>query len=197
LWKPSYPDWLNRDFETRLNLPERLERLNATAPHVHSRRPEAYQILTDHFWADLFESYDPGVTYFPIESRHPLFDLRLVNYLMALPTLPVCVNKRLMREAMRGLLPEQVLNRSKAPVAGDPILDRLRNCSSRLRGEFDPASRISEYVDLSRYANDEWAARLRSSLEIGSDLASLEMRPLSLNYWLKCQEPTLKQFRTD
>ncbi|HEY6402773.1 MAG TPA: hypothetical protein VI479_15255, partial [Blastocatellia bacterium] len=74
--------------------------------YIHPRRPEAYQILTSTFWTKLFESYDPEMTNFPIEIRHPLFDLRLLSYLMAMPTLPVCVDKRLMRVAMQGLLPD-------------------------------------------------------------------------------------------
>lgn len=182
-WTPLYPSWLNRDFEARLNLTERFERLNAEQPFVHPRRPEAYQILTSHYWSDLFESYDPGVTNFPIETRHPLFDVRLVNYLLSLPTLPVCVDKKLMRDATQGLLSDEVRNRRKTPLAGDPTPGMLRNAAPQLLHNFVPASDLYEYVDVAKYAGKDQITRLNSLGD--SDLASLEMRPLSLNYWLK------------
>ena len=184
-WKPAYPDWLNRDFEARLNLPERWTQLLAEQPHIHPRRPEAYRILTAPMWTKLFESYDPEVTNFPIESRHPLFDLRLLSYLMALPTLPVCVDKRLMRMAMQGLLPEQALRRPKAPLAADPIPDKLQSCAGRLWQGFTPAKALSKYVDLSEYVNRDFVVGSAQLRKLDSDLASLEMRPLSLNHWLE------------
>jgi asparagine synthase (glutamine-hydrolysing) len=184
-WKPPYPDWLNRDFEARLNLLERWNQLLAEQPHIHPRRPEAYRILMASVWTRLFESYDPEVTNFPIETRHPLFDLRLLSYLMALPTLPVCVDKRLMRMAMQGLLPEQTLRRPKAPLVADPTPYQLKNCARRLWKSFAPVKALSQFVDLPKYANRDFvvgSARLR---KLDSDLASMEIRPLSLNHWLK------------
>jgi asparagine synthase (glutamine-hydrolysing) len=187
-WKPSYPAWLNHDFEARLNLQERWNQLLAEQPHIHPRRPEAYQILTMPFWTKLFEAYDPGMTNFPVETRHPLFDLRLLSYLMALPTLPVCVDKRLMRVAMQGLLPEQTLRRAKAPLAADPTADQLQNCGRRLWQSFVPVKALSQYVDLPKYANRDSVVGSAHLRKLDSDLASLEMRPLSLNHWLKWQE---------
>lgn len=187
-WKPSYPDWLDRDFEARLNLPERWNQLLAEQPHIHPRRPEAYRILTAPMWTRLFEGYDPEVTNFPIETRHPLFDLRLLSYLMALPTLPVCVDKRLMRMAMKGLLPGQALRRPKAPLAADPIPDKLQNCGGKLLQGFNPVKALSKYVDLSGYVNRDLFVGSSDLGKLDSDLASLEMRPLSLNHWLKCLE---------
>jgi asparagine synthase (glutamine-hydrolysing) len=186
-WEPSYPAWLNRDFEARLNLPERWNQLLAERPHVHPRRPEAYRLLTASIWTKLFEGYDPEMTNFPIETRHPLFDLRLLSYLMALPTLPVCVNKRLMRVAMQGLLPEETLRRPKTPLAADPTPDQLKNCGRRLWQSFAPVKTLSQYVDLPKYANSEFVDGSAHPRKLDSDLASLEMRPLSLNHWLKWQ----------
>jgi asparagine synthase (glutamine-hydrolysing) len=184
-WKPPYPDWLNRDFEARLNLPERWNQLLAEQPHIHPRRPEAYRILTASVWTRLFESYDPEATNFPIETRHPLFDLRLLSYLMALPTLPVCVDKRLMRLAMQGLLPEQTLRRPKVPLVADPTPDQLKNCGRRLWQSFAPVKALSQYVDLPKYANRDFVVGSANIRRLDSDLASLEIRPLSLNHWLK------------
>ncbi|HEX5081931.1 MAG TPA: asparagine synthase-related protein [Blastocatellia bacterium] len=184
-WKPPYPDWLNRDFEARLSLPERWNQLLTEAPHIHPRRPEAYQFLTATFWTKMFENYDPEVSGVPIETRHPLFDLRLLRYTLALPTLPVCVDKRLMRLAMRGLLPERTLRRPKAPLAGDPTPDRLRDCAGRLWQSFVPVEALSQYVDLSKYANRDFGVASERPRKLDSELATLEMRPISLNRWLK------------
>src|SRR5262245_1516954 len=184
-WKPPYPDWLNRDFEARLNLPERWNQFLAEQPHIHPRRPEAYRILTSSVWTRLFESYDPEVTNFPIETRHPLFDLRLLSYLMAMPTLPVCVDKRLMRLAMQGLLPEETLRRPKAPLAADPTPDQLKICGRRLWQSFTPVKALSQYVDLPKYANRDFVVGSAHLRKLDSDTASLEIRPLSLNHWLK------------
>jgi asparagine synthase (glutamine-hydrolysing) len=158
-------------------LPERWEQLLAEQPHIHPRRPEAYQILTTLFWTQLFESYDPEVTNFPIETRHPLFDLRLLSYLMALPTLPVCVDKRLMRMAMRGMLPEQVLSRRKAPLTGDPLVEVMR------RNGFYTKNPLRLAPELAAYVRFDWIPRLTDTTQ-GADQLWANLRVLSLNYWL-------------
>jgi len=185
-WRSSYPDWLNPDFEARLDLPGRWEQLLAERPHIHPRRPEAYQILTTLFWTQLFESYDPEVTNFPVETRHPLFDLRLLSYLMALPTLPVCVDKRLMRVAMRGMLPEQVLSRRKAPLAGDPLVEVMRHNGFYLNGQFRLAPELAAYVQ------PDWIPRFTDTTQSADQLWA-NLRGLSLNHWL-CDLITDKTF---
>ncbi len=67
----------------------------------------------------------PGVTHCPVEVRHPFFDLRVVNYLLALPPFPLFFEKRLLREAVAGRLPERIRTRRKSPLAGDPLLAHL------------------------------------------------------------------------
>src|SRR5438045_3432734 len=65
-------------------------------------RPVAYEAMTDPMWAVLFDIYDPGVTRVPVEVRHPFFDVRLVNFLLALPALPWCSDKQLLRKTANG-----------------------------------------------------------------------------------------------
>ena len=104
-----YPPWLNQAFAARLNLPKRWTHLNQTIKVVHPVREEVCRILLDPFWAHLFENeWDPGATGLPVEFRHPLFDTRVVRYALALPPIPWCTDKMLLREAGRGLLPETV-----------------------------------------------------------------------------------------
>jgi asparagine synthase (glutamine-hydrolysing) len=89
-----------------------------------------------------------------IESRVPFLDHKLVEYAATLPDawkLQGWTTKRVLREAMKGLLPESILNRPKMgfpvpfarwtrgawnTVARDVLLDRR----SRERGVLDPAA---------------------------------------------------------
>jgi asparagine synthase (glutamine-hydrolysing) len=147
-WQPVYPAWLNQDFARRLHLRDRWERINKPPAPAHPVRPEAYQRISGPFWPYRFESQDPGLTTFPLEVRHPLFDTRLVGYLMALPPIPWCLHKELLRAATRGLLPETIRTRPKTPLAGDPLFERLRLQQRRLRERiFDPPGEMASFVD--------------------------------------------------
>ena len=70
----------------------------------------------------MFELENAGVTHCPVEVRHPFFDLRIVNYLLALPPFPLFFEKKLLREAVAGRLPEKIRTRRKSPLAGDPLV---------------------------------------------------------------------------
>jgi len=178
VWEPAYPSWLNPDFESRLNLKERWKRLYTEPPLIHPRRPEAYKLLTSLFWANLFEEYDPDYTRFPIETRHPLFDVRLVNYLLALPSLPWGVDKELMRVTMAGRLPEQTLRRRKAPLAGNPLLELLRRQDNIWPEELNLAPILSSYIRWESLSQTSNGGR-------DGDQLWIDLQPLSLNYWLQ------------
>ena len=57
--------------------------------------------------------YDPGVTLCPVVFRHPFFDVRLLTYLLGIPPIPWFLNKKILRDAMRGKTPEPVRRRPK------------------------------------------------------------------------------------
>ena len=79
--RAPYPRLLNRDLDQRLELSGRWDRLrNQPSPVVH-RRSKAYQDLQSPTGPANFEALDPGVTRFPIEQRHPYFDLRVATFL--------------------------------------------------------------------------------------------------------------------
>jgi len=90
----------------------------------HIRR-DAWEALAGSFWTFALEREDPGSTLVPVEPRFPFFDTRLVRYLLALPPIPYCIDKTLFRRAIRGMLPDRVRLRPKAPLAGDPLLIRF------------------------------------------------------------------------
>jgi asparagine synthase (glutamine-hydrolysing) len=177
---PYYPGWLNRDLEKHLGLRERWETLTRVSTSNAAVRPIAYEAIVDPMWPALFEGYDPGVTRVPVEVRHPFFDLKLVDFLLALPALPWCSDKQLLREAGRGILPDVVRLRRKSPLLADPLTVLLQQPESAWVDSFEGAFELSRYVERSLIPKvfrerDSWAAWIH-------------LRPLSLNFWLRSQE---------
>lgn len=179
--EPVYPTWLNRAFTTRLDLRARWEQMNEQPLSGHPIRPHAYRILTSPSWPSRFEGYDPGGTLFPVEARHPLVDLRLVNYLLSVPPVPWCVNKELLRVAMHGVLPASVRLRPKASVAGYPYLELLRQPDAQWVDNFDATPELTKYVD--RDAVPQVAG------EEDPNETWMNLHPLSLNFWLRNLTP--------
>jgi len=175
---PSYPLWLNPDFSAKLELPLRWEKFYSQKPLIHPIRPEAYQQLTSSAWPYLFESSDAGVTGKPVEVRYPFFDLRLVNYLLAIPPVPWCLHKELMRVAMQGILPESVRMRPKSPLAGDPIGLLLQQSGSHWMDRFDLTPVLTKYVK-----RDDLP--LVSGIKQDLNEVWINLRLLNLNYWLQ------------
>jgi asparagine synthase (glutamine-hydrolysing) len=167
-----FPPWLNPDLVRELGLAERWQRF-AEPKEVPGpmERPEAYQVLTDPGWARIFESYDAGVTGIPVDVRHPLFDLRLVNYCMGIPPIPWCVDKTLARVAMRNRLPEAVRMRPKS-FAADAVAVRL--AASPWIDRWRAAADLSRFVDRSRVP-------ILAEAGAGWDP---HHRPFALNQWL-------------
>ena len=74
----------------------------------------------------MFEQENAGASQFPVETRYPFLDLRIVNYLLALPPFPWFFQKMLLREAMTGRIPETVRMRPKTPVQSDILCEQFR-----------------------------------------------------------------------
>lgn len=179
---PPFPGWLNDAFAHRADLRERWKHVNGTQwVGDHPVRPEAYGRLTMAPWPWYFESFDPGVTRVPVEGRYPFLDLRLLGYLLAIPPIPWCVDKELLRVAMRGALPESIRRRPKAALAGDPLRAKLRGTDVQWLDRFDPAPELAQCVDRA-------AVPILAGGCDGQD-PWLHIRPLSLNYWLRDRRP--------
>src|SRR6185503_10976851 len=97
-------------------------RTTATHPFRHS----SYSSLTSPYWSMSLETNDAGMTQSPIDFRHPFLDTRVVRFLLSVPSIPWCVDKFLLRESMRGLLPDEIRRRRKAGLSADPTLVALR-----------------------------------------------------------------------
>lgn len=138
------------------------------------QRPATINALQSKVWAPLFEGYDPGSTRLALEVRHPLIDLRLVDYLLSIPTTPWCVNKRILRRAMKGRLPAAIVHRPKAPLAGDPALQLTRRGSVRWLDNFEVTPQLTRFVNLSQ----------RRSLADTPNTLWANLRVFALNHWL-------------
>jgi asparagine synthase (glutamine-hydrolysing) len=171
-----YPNWLNRTFETRMKLRDRWEEVDRERP-PRTVRPEALQSLTSPYWAHRFECDDPGVTFTNCESRHPFFDLRLLAYLLALPAVPWCMGKELIRIGMRDRLPDEVRLRPKTVLGGDPVLELHKRQAKQWEDEFQISTKLANYVDKASVPQ-------LNGLNESSQLW-INLRPLSLGLWLR------------
>ena len=147
---------------------------------MHPIRPHAYELLTSPDWAQIFETYHPALTGVPVDVRHPFFDRRVVEYLLAIPPMPWCFDKTVIRLAMRGALPEPVRRRPKTVAAGDPLVALLREPDARWIDDFEATPALLRYVDRNRIP--------RVCGERDSGAIWTNLRPLCLNYWLRSQE---------
>jgi asparagine synthase (glutamine-hydrolysing) len=110
-----------------------------------------------------------------VEIRYPFFDVRLVNFVLAIPPLPWCADKWLLRAAMRDKLPDAIRLRPKRPLAGNPLDACWRRGSLRWVDHLDDMRQIAPYVN-----ND----RIRQSADsLHPD--PLLTRAISLKYWLE------------
>ena len=104
-------------------------------------------------------------------------DLRVVNYLLAIPPFPWAFEKTILREAMAGRLPESIRSRAKTPLAGDPLIEMLQRPEAAWVDRAHWNEQIESYVDPS-------AIPVLHG-ERGPARAELAIRPLCLNFWLQ------------
>jgi asparagine synthase (glutamine-hydrolysing) len=173
----AYPGWLEEGLEKRLGLRDRWESLSQPKASVAAVRPEAHHAIVDSTWPNMFEEFDAGFTGVPVQAHFPFFDLRLAGFLLALPRLPWCCDKQLLREAGHGVLPEAIRLRRKSPLRSDPLTAHLRRPEASWVDHFEPVPELGRYVVRSRIPavqgeSDSWTAWIH-------------LRPLSLNFWLR------------
>jgi asparagine synthase (glutamine-hydrolysing) len=174
--KIPYPAWLNDDFSKRTGLKERWQEFYAERPLPHPTRPMAFGAMFSPNWNSFFARFDGGATLLPLEVRHPLIDMRMVEYLLALPIIPWLLDKMILRKAMTGLLPDAVRLRPKTPLGGDPGLQLRYSKKLRDVDEFRPVPAILNFVNR--------AAVPRVTEESNSNQLWMNVRPYSLNQWL-------------
>ena len=123
--EPGFPPWFTPESEARFGLRERYHALRAGAPPAHPFNPRSYANFNGSLVSTEMEKHDSTWTGFPIESRAPFFDRRLLRFLLRLPTIPWLMEKELLRGAQKGVLPDEIRKRPKASLPEDPLLLHL------------------------------------------------------------------------
>ncbi len=112
----GYPVWLNPDFERRADLRTRWQTpWSYTLKGSHRTQPEVPLYVGLGSWCERTE-FTFAKPYTPIDFTEPFIDLRLIEFAMSLPPFPWNKRKLLLRQAMTGLLPPEVLARPKTPA---------------------------------------------------------------------------------
>lgn len=173
----SYPPWLNDDFAQRCHLRQRWqEYIEGLTTPQHPVRPESSMLLGRAVWSAIFSGHDPGVTRVPIEVRYPFLDLRVLSFALSIPPFVWCIRKHLLRQAMRGILPPLVVQRSKQGLRIDPVVANLQQANNQWVDTFQPCDLLQAYV------------KRRCIPPLYQSQAShtvwLHIRPLMLDLWL-------------
>jgi asparagine synthase (glutamine-hydrolysing) len=176
---PLFPEWLAADFAKRMKLQERWQEWgeHPNLPLDHPTHPKAHASLSLPQWTHMFEQENAGATRFPLETRYPFLDLRIVNYLLALPPFPWFFQKMLLREAMAGRIPETVRMRPKTPVQSDTLSEQLRRTGAGRINQMHWSKDLDKYIDRS--------ALLAPHGKMNPEQLSNSLRPYCLNIWLR------------
>jgi len=176
----EFPPWLEPHFVEQYHLRDRWLELHQLPKAAHPLHPIGYDGLSSETCSSINETEDAAWTGVPVDSRAPFFDLRMLRFLLRVPPVPWCMEKELLREAMRGMLPEEIRSRPKTSLPAEPIgLFVGSNRWSPLPLP-EPPPELRTYVDWKLLG-----ATLRT--ETGSKLWA-GLRPISLGHWLKSIE---------
>lgn len=141
----------NDQFARRIGLVERIGGLTEAAPRTE--REYHYQALTWGVMPYTLEVLDRASAAFAIEPRYPFWDRRLVEFCLALPPeqkIRRGWTRRVMRQGLRGILPEEVRRRRGKSNLG-PNFEHTLLAFERDRLEAVAAGgckAIEEYVDM-------------------------------------------------
>lgn len=170
---PTVPPWIRRDVLTRTGPQD-------DAPLApHSARPETQAMLTGSVWQSVHERSDAIGAGAPLEVRWPFLDTRLLEFALAIPPIPWCQRKELVRRAFRDDLPRSIIERPKTPLPDYYERQIARWRISRRATTPAPLERVREFVDTSG---------IESILKEGSVAQVLSAwRVLQLEHWLRGQ----------
>ena len=173
----EFPPWLEPHFVEQYHVRERWLEQQRLPKISHPLHPIGYAGLSSESGSIIYETDDAAWTGVPVESRAPLLDLRMLRFLLRVPPVPWCMEKELLRDAMRGMLPEEIRSRPKTPLPVEPIDCFVKNKRWGPLPLLEPSPEIRTYVDWQKLGATLGTAT-SSTLRIG-------LRPVSLSYWLE------------
>jgi asparagine synthase (glutamine-hydrolysing) len=176
---PIFPQWLNRDFLQRAKLEARWKELceHPVTPSQHPIVPNAHASLSLPHWTQMFEQENAGMTPYPLEVRYPFLDLRIVNYLLAIPPFPWFFEKMILREAMAGRIPERVRMRPKTPLQGDPVSAQAQKTGAGRLNQLGWSKDADRFIERS--------ALVPLHGKMNAEQMRTNLRPYCLNIWLQ------------
>jgi asparagine synthase (glutamine-hydrolysing) len=170
---PAVPAWIDTGFARRSGLAERLAARRAADRELRAA------LLTSPFWPAILSSGHPAMAGRALLPGHPFLSLSLIELAVRLP-LHTVLDKNILRWAMRGRLPDALVDRPKT-VLGQAVANLSQHDTriiARRRALIEAqAAALSRYID---------PALAIASLESGRDadrsaLAALDM----LAHWLQ------------
>lgn len=155
------------------------------------RRREISYLNIKWFMQTLLDRMDRTSMFSGLEARVPFADHRIVEYVFSVPwemKYREGVEKSLLREACRDLLPPQLLGRKKSPYPKtyDPRYDNLLAGMLRDIAQ-DPAAPVMAYLDKKKIDSFLNTPAQYSRPWFGQLMASPQMMAyiIQLNYWLE------------
>lgn len=175
---PPFPAWINPQLAAELRLHDRWDEFHGTPRLTHPLRPYAHHVLGYIARrSDFFDGYTDACTGARAEVRHPLLDLRVIEFCLSVEPYPWCHRKELLRRALAGAIPEEVRLRPKTPLAGFPYMALLRRPQMRWIDTFIACPATERYVARESLA----PARAQDD----PDTAWMLLRPVGLDRWLR------------
>jgi len=181
-WASPIPDWINPAFAAKVNVQERW----AAGWATYHGSVDACQQLRQPWLSRNFEAVE--ALEMPVVARYPFYDVRLVEFMLGLPNY-LLLGKRILREAIRGKLPESVRTRPKTPLQGDPVRAFITDGKLVLSGMAangtsypEPLMRNEHLLALDRYCQGDGAESTWSTV--------LVLAPIALTNWLSEQPRT-------
>jgi asparagine synthase (glutamine-hydrolysing) len=157
-WRQPLPPWINRDCLRQTGALDWLAGERRARPRWPSRAAQGIHDELVGGWNNLvaLPANERFSARFGIEARHPFWDRRLVEFLLAVPHEQRWQGpwrKAVLRRAMKGILPESIRwRRDKAEFSG--MIDK--EFQDRQRRELEELSRSSLLVSLAIIDQQRW-----------------------------------------
>ena len=172
----------------RTNLRERFKQFRSSPDNTGQKRPATMRCPElKNLDCRSSKATIPASTKLDLEVRHPFLDLRLVEFLLAIPAAPWCVNKHILRSRDERSTTTRHTQSSKNRLAGDPALQLVRRASVRWLDSFEVSPQLRAFVNLNR--------RRSIADEQTPDGLWASLRVFALNYWLTNSQPIARRRR--
>jgi asparagine synthase (glutamine-hydrolysing) len=103
-------------------------------------------------WASVLETYSAAARASGACVSHPFLDLRVVRLCLALPSIPWCWDKRLLRESLSGALPREVVMRAKTPMPAPWLQVAARESDLGVLAHMSPGEGTRKYFEAPTFA---------------------------------------------